>query len=54
MSCNGDPFEPIPQAKFSERHWHSLPMDIASSGVLPVGGQILWQDQQFFGDKPPS
>ncbi|HFG2028415.1 TPA: hypothetical protein ACGF6R_002143 [Vibrio cholerae] len=29
-------FEPILQAKFSERHWHYLPMDVASSGVLPV------------------
>ncbi|EQA4698823.1 hypothetical protein [Vibrio cholerae] len=29
-------FEPIPQAKFSERHWHPLPMDVASSSVLPV------------------
>ncbi|HEQ3516610.1 TPA: hypothetical protein VGT23_003321 [Vibrio cholerae] len=29
-------FEPIPQAKFSERHWHSVPMDVASSSVLPV------------------
>ncbi|EPO0038073.1 hypothetical protein ACT5DV_003051 [Vibrio cholerae] len=29
-------FEPIPQVKFSERHWHSLPMDVAESGGLPV------------------
>ncbi|HFG1973407.1 TPA: hypothetical protein ACGF6U_002982 [Vibrio cholerae] len=47
-------FEPIPQVKFSERHWHSVPMDVASSSGLPVEWQILWQDQPFFGDKPPS
>ncbi|CFW10550.1 FIG01204139: hypothetical protein [Vibrio cholerae] len=29
-------FEPILQAKFSEPHWHSLPIDIASSSGLPV------------------
>ncbi|ENM5835302.1 hypothetical protein [Vibrio metoecus] len=46
MSCNGDPFEPIPQAKFSERHWHSLPMDVAKSNVLPVERQT---SRQYLG-----
>ncbi|EHY9847008.1 hypothetical protein OZ254_003003 [Vibrio cholerae] len=29
-------FESILQAKFSKPHWHSLPMDVAESGGLPV------------------
>ncbi|WP_146779396.1 hypothetical protein [Vibrio tarriae] len=36
LTSHRNSFEPIPQATFSERHWHSLPMDVASSGGLPV------------------
>ncbi|WP_181725988.1 hypothetical protein [Vibrio paracholerae] len=36
IAINSHSFEPIPQVKFSERHWHSVPMDVAESGVLPV------------------
>ncbi|ELT7226623.1 hypothetical protein Q4K74_003201 [Vibrio cholerae] len=47
LTCHRHSFEPIPQAKFSERHWHSLPMDVAKSNVLPVELQISRQYLRF-------